>query len=238
MHTKKRTVRFLLILKLDICHSIQEFSKAKYFFSRRKAIIWQEIHHLWNHVSNLFTIEYAHKPVITLSTTKLPKSQWRAHFHGRYERLGRKKWQRFCGLPENSKWKKTCHVIWDDWIIVFIKKKFNGRVTAEHLADFINWFANGSKKESKNSWSCLSLLNQQVHLIGIFFSKKKCLCTHTSVLVLVSEKYRFRFIFIALICIHSPTLTRKMLSIGNEIVSAKGKMSGKWNANKKNVKLK
>lgn len=72
---------------------------------------------------------------------------------------------------------------------------------------------------------------------GRFFSKK-CLCTHTSMMVLVSGKYRFRSIFIASICIHSPTLTRKMLSIGNEIVSANGKMSGKWNANKKKYEIK
>lgn len=94
-------------------------------------------------------------------------------FHGRHEQLGRKKWQRFCGLPGIFQVKKkTCHVIWDDWIIVFIKKKLNGRVTAEHLADFINWFANGCKKKSQNSWSCLSLLNQQVHLMGDFLKKK------------------------------------------------------------------
>lgn len=229
MHQKNRTL-FCSYSNSIFVIQFKSSRKRNIFFSRRKAIIWQEIHHLWNHVSNLFTIEHAHKPVITLSTTKLPKSQWRAHSMDDTNNWDEKSDNAFAVCREYSKWKKNlpCHLGWLNHRIY--QKKFNGRVTAKHLADFINWFANGCKKKSQNSWSCLSLLNQQVHLMGDFF-QKKCLCT--SVLVLVSEKYRFRSIFIASICIHSPTLTRKMLSIGNEIVSAKGKMSGKWNANKK-----
>lgn len=177
MHQKNRTL-FCSYSNSIFVIQFKSSRKRNIFFSRRKAIIWQEIHHLWNHVSNLFTIEHAHKPVITLSTTKLPKSQWRAHSMDDTNNWDEKSDNTFAVCREYSKWKKNlpCHLGWLNHRIY--QKKCNGRVTAEHLADFINWFANGCKKKSQNSWSCLSLLNQQVHLMGDFLKKNAFAHTH------------------------------------------------------------